>query len=1400
MDSQYNLRSRNVGANVSSNARSTKSGARPANTVKRSKPYELKGRTPATESSNLPKPGATSGAKAILKPTVESARPHGKRNLNVIQNRASTLKANYLKENEAPPTRTLKNHVPQNAVDNDEKNALPSATDRQPVQKRVTFLSPQKSDMVDTSGHSFESPEDDASQDGPVRTVFGKIAGVSGAARRAVVRKPPPPPIQEEFNNEALKDILGSEDTTDLDGKSMRPQLGNPRRVTVSAPRRMTTTTRRHGFGREEFNNASLNDILGSDNSGQLDSRMGQGPGARLTMHGGAFRRSTLRIEDADIQTKRQSIYAGAVRVIRKKPLPPPAKLEIKPARPEIARHLPAKPAETGLRPGPAEPTHVRSLPRPYFNERIPKPGMLPMPGAVDSSSKLLPTASSVAVCAPHHEQMKTVEETPSSVANQDPPTTPTMDVASPILHPEPATEAFRARRVVATPTNPASVKRAQTPLQQSQQRARSISRVIAESLGFTPGKGQARSYDELIRTPRSLGGLSLRQKLEAERDGIKIDEKEDRTGAEAGVKDDEPEDTPMSPVPRKKVILMQPTIAISVPSDSHTSDDVDRSVQHVQWPTDAADEHAFTVENEGNRSFAEPSLGSRMPTHPTDQGPGSRGHSPASAEGNYHSTLQYLAEQEKATIIIDDTITSAEAARSENGCDSVQMNDVQLEHVEGNRLGVDCDTTTVSLPTNRADEEIAGWDHVLDSRNTVVVIGGPSSVVENSAYDDAQDPMNNPTGARAETVSNAADDQCTMNPPERVIDGHAMDDDNLRARASGISELEDAAVCEHGPDISNASNHTAMSVSDDHAGVPTARLEKTTAQEKISCGAYNDGTATMEVAEDPLLAITAELQTMDEMAEQVLDRSAGSAIDGVTTEAASDSDAGSCALSRIEHSASQAHGGDSVGNDITNASTVAPFASEDAATKLIQCAETVEGCGAAADVREEPACFVEQEGQVAIHEVQQETAVLPPHVTRTVAPEAGPTEGPLDEGAVTTESVMTLDLVGQDANEAGIAIRDEGFATRSDLEMDNELLDPLISSYGYISEILNEIIERVHHSPEEQVEDALDYVAVATVSPLPSTDSISQDSGNVDPFGLDHQVPQVAIATESPPDPMVVPAGPTGISKPTEKSQLHSTQSYDLLVSYAHDVVQLVDPMWQAPLMQEGSSKGPCDDEMIAHDTVVSARASTQPDSPPDTPIGLMITGVEFGNLPTMEPDHLSRSPRPEDQFAASNKDFDGNIEEASDKFEATVSVFDEDIACSSKQTFDETTEFNLTTSEQGILPDIPIADLPKNDQEDSAQTSVEATSCADDLIEDVAIDESNRPDHMSDSASPYEHGLSPHEISESTTNGYCDLDLEDLDNVDDILGGFDMSIPLPSKTGMISVFTWERNALPTT
>ncbi|KAI9009882.1 hypothetical protein BC832DRAFT_591204 [Gaertneriomyces semiglobifer] len=1396
MDSRYNLRSRNVGANVSSNARSAKSGVRPTNAVKRPKLHDPKGRAPATESSNLPKPGVYSGTKAILKPTVESARPREKRELNVISDRASTLKANNLTENEAPPTRTLKNHNSQDSLDNDEKNALSSAADRQPVQKRVTFLSPQKSDMADPSAHSVESPSDDASQDGPVRTVFGKIAGVSGAARRAVVRKPPPPPIQEEFNNEALKDILGSEDTTDLDGKSMRPQLGNPRRVTVSAPRRMTTTTRRHGFGREEFNNASLNDILGSDSSGQLDSRMGQGPGTRLTMHGGAFRRSTLRIEDADIQTKRQSIYAGAVRVIRKKPLPPPAKLEIKPARPEIARHLPTKAAETALRPGPAEPVNVRSLPRPYFNERIPKPGILPNTGAVDASSKLLAMASSVTICAPHPEQMQPAQETFQSVVNQDPPTTPTTDVASPIPTPKPATEALRARRVVATPTNPASVKRAQTPLQQSQQRARSISRVIAESLGFTPGKGQARSYDELIRTPRSLGGLSLRQKLEAERDGIIINAKEGRTSeAEAVEKDDD--DTPTSPVPRKKVALMKPTIAISVPSDSPSVAVLDRSVQHVQRPTDAAEEHVFTVECKENRSFAEPPLGFRMPTHPAGQGSRSPSHSPAPAGGDHHSALQCVVEQEKATITMDVTIPSAEAAGSENDSDSVQVNDDQLEHVEGNSLGIDCSNPTVSLPTDRANEEIADLDRILDSRNTAVCINEPSSVVENSACD-AQEPTNRPHGDSTGTQAafNATEVQCTIDLPESAADWHAMDDGTSQVLASGTSEVDDAAVFEHGitvPTETNTSIRAEMmmpayqSVRDDHAAVPTTPLEKTTPEEGTSCGVYHDGTATMVEAEDPLSAITAEVQTMDEMAGQVLGYSAGSAIDGVTTEAVSDSDAGNFALSRDEPSVSPPYGDGSAENDITNATTVAPSASDDATTKLIQCAETVEACDAAADVREEPACLVEQEGQEPIHEVQQQAAVLAPHFTHTVAPEAALSESPLHEGAATTES----------ANKPDIAINDECFATRSDLETDGDSLDPVISSYGYIGEILNEIIERVHHSLDERVEDPLDSVAVATVDPLPSTDSTSFDSGSVEPFGLDHQVPQVAGSL---PDPMVVPGGLTDISEPTEKPQLNSTQSNDLLVSDAQDVWQPVNSMSQASLMQEGSSMGAGDHEVIAPDTVVSARASTQPDSASDTLTGMMITGVDISNLSSMEPDQSSRSPLNEDRFAAINMDFDSNIEKASDKSEATVSVFDEDIACSSIEAVDKTTEPNITTSEQCELPNSPIADLRKKDSEDTTQTSIEPGSCADDHVEEVANDEFGHPGHRSDAATPFEQGLIRRDISEDTTNSYCDLDLEDLNNVDDILGDFDMSIPLPSKTGMISVFTWERNAVPTT
>ncbi|TPX68255.1 hypothetical protein SpCBS45565_g03300 [Spizellomyces sp. 'palustris'] len=185
--------------------------------------------------------------------------------------------------------------------------------------------------------------------------------GLQGPARTAVRKPTRKLPVKEEFQNEALCDILNSTDTRDLDSRHpLAQRLGNPKRLTLNPAKRVTNVPRVRV--EDEFNNANLADILDSNDAGQLDERTvrrttgawGLGNPRRLTHSRGTARRATVAVrhQGADDQTKRASMYAGAIRVARKNPTQT-SHLSNEPQSPSKDVTLPIPAPETTTDPAP---------------------------------------------------------------------------------------------------------------------------------------------------------------------------------------------------------------------------------------------------------------------------------------------------------------------------------------------------------------------------------------------------------------------------------------------------------------------------------------------------------------------------------------------------------------------------------------------------------------------------------------------------------------------------------------------------------------------------------------------------------------------------------------------------------------------------------------------------------------------------------------------------------------------------------------------------------------------------------------------------------------------------------------------------------------------------------------
>ncbi|KND04250.1 hypothetical protein, variant [Spizellomyces punctatus DAOM BR117] len=214
------------------------------------------------------------------------------------------------------PTSTLSEHNPSTTATRPSTSPNGSPLD-DPTKVRITSSTapppPPPSSVPSTASRT-------STNTGLLKT------GLQGPARTAVRKPMRKPPVKEEFHNEALSDILNSTDTRDLDSRhTLAPRLGNPKRLTLNPAKRVTRVP-----VEDEFNNANLADILDSNDAEQLDARTvrrttgawGLGNPRRLTVSRGTARRATVAVrhQGADDQTKRASMYAGAIRVARKNP------------------------------------------------------------------------------------------------------------------------------------------------------------------------------------------------------------------------------------------------------------------------------------------------------------------------------------------------------------------------------------------------------------------------------------------------------------------------------------------------------------------------------------------------------------------------------------------------------------------------------------------------------------------------------------------------------------------------------------------------------------------------------------------------------------------------------------------------------------------------------------------------------------------------------------------------------------------------------------------------------------------------------------------------------------------------------------------------------------------------
>lgn len=184
---------------------------------------------------------------------------------------------------------------------------------RAPVNKPVVRKRPVKDDEFNNEAlkdilNSTTSKELDIRDTRRATSVFGlgNAKRMTLAPPRRVTVAPKKLPQSDAFDNSNLADILESTDADELDMRAEKRKtgffgLGNPKRLTLNPPRRVTVAPKRVPEP-EAFDNSNLDDILASTDASDLDMRearrqtgaFGLGNPKRMTLGPNAARRATV--------------------------------------------------------------------------------------------------------------------------------------------------------------------------------------------------------------------------------------------------------------------------------------------------------------------------------------------------------------------------------------------------------------------------------------------------------------------------------------------------------------------------------------------------------------------------------------------------------------------------------------------------------------------------------------------------------------------------------------------------------------------------------------------------------------------------------------------------------------------------------------------------------------------------------------------------------------------------------------------------------------------------------------------------------------------------------------------------------------------------------------------------